>query len=109
MVQLASPFITKHRKVLLEQLRASQIPASCEMRDYVVDGCLMTYSASIDNLFYRLAHFVDLILKGGNPANIAVEQPREFEFVINLASAKGLGLTISPTLRRQATEVIDNK
>jgi putative tryptophan/tyrosine transport system substrate-binding protein len=109
MVQLASPFITKHRKVLLERLKASQIPASCEMRDYVVDGCLMTYSASIDNLFHRLAHFVDLILKGGNPANIAVEQPREFEFVINLASAKELGLTISPTLRRQATEVIDNK
>lgn len=109
MVQLASPFITKHRKVLLDQLKANQIPANCEMRDYVVDGCLMTYSASIDELFRRLAHFVDLVLKGSNPANIAVEQPREFEFVINLTTARALGLNVTPTIRRQATEVIDVK
>ena len=105
-VQLSSPFITKHRRILLELLSANRLPATCELREYVVEGCLMTYSASLDAIFRRLAHFVDRILKGANPADLAIEQPREFEFVINQKTANTLGLTMPSILLVQATEVI---
>jgi len=88
LVQLASPFITRHRAVLLELLSANHLPATCEMRRYVAEGCLMTYSASLKALFRRMAYFVDRILKGARPADLPVEQPREFEFVVNLKTAK---------------------
>jgi putative ABC transport system substrate-binding protein len=106
LIQLASPFITKNRRILLELLSANRLPATCELREYVVEGCLMTYSASLNELFRRMASFVDRILKGANPANLAIEQPREFEFVINLKTAQSLGLTIPSLLLVQATEVI---
>ena len=105
-VQLASPFITKNRAVLLELLGSHRLPATCEMRKYVLDGCLMTYSASLRWLFHRMAYFVDRILKGANPANLPIEQPREFEFVINLKTAQALGLSVPPVLLGQTTEVI---
>ena len=106
LVQLASPFITKNRGILLELLSSHRLPATCEMRKYVVEGCLMTYSASLKAMFHRMAYFVDRILKGTNPANLPVEQPREFEFVINLGTAQALGLSVPPLLLGQATEVI---
>ena len=106
LVQLASPFFTKHRRILLELLSSNRIPATCEMRRYVVEGCLMTYSASLKAMFRRMAYFVDRILKGAHPANLPVEQPREFEFVINLRTAQALGLSVPPLLLGQATEVI---
>jgi len=108
-VQLASPFITKNRKVLLELLKADRLPATCEMRSYVVEGCLMTYSADLSEMFRRLAWFVDRILKGANPADLAIQQPREFDFLINLQTAQALGLGIPTSLRMQATEVIEPK
>ena len=105
-VEMASPFITKNRKILLDLLRENRLPATCEMRLYVVDGCLMTYSASLDAMFHREAYYVDRILKGANPGDLAMEQPREFEFVINLKAARELGLTIPQLLLFQANEVI---
>lgn len=75
-------------------------------RRYVVEGCLMTYSASLSTMFGRLAYFVDLILKGAKPAELAIEQPREFEFAINQKTAQSLGLTLPSSLLLQATEVI---
>ena len=109
LIQLASPFITKNRKVLLDLLKADRLPATCEMRRYVVEGCLMTYSADLSEMFRRLAYFVDRILKGANPADLAIQQPREFDFLINLQTAQALGLNIPTSLRMQATEVIDQK
>lgn len=106
MVEMASPFITKNRKIFLDLLKANRLPATCEMRLYVAEGCLMTYSANLDAMFRREAYFVDRILKGANPSDLAVEQPRDFEFVINLTTAQELGLTVPPTLRLQATEVV---
>jgi putative ABC transport system substrate-binding protein len=105
-VEMASPFITKNRKTFLDLLKANRIPATCEMRLYVAEGCLMTYSANLDAMFRREAYFVDRILKGANPGDLAVEQPRDFEFVINLKAAQELGLTVPPTLLLQATDVI---
>jgi putative ABC transport system substrate-binding protein len=106
LLEMASPIITKNRQILIELLKKNNLPASCEMRLYVVEGCLMTYSANLDTMFYRQAYYVDRILKGESPAVLAVEQPRDFEFVINLKSAQALGLTVPQLLLFQATEVI---
>ena len=106
MVEMASPFITKNRKIFLDLLKANRLPATCEMRLYVAEGCLMTYSADLDAMFRRQAYFVDRILKGANPGDLAVEQPRDFEFVINLKTAQELGLAVPSTLLLQATDVV---
>lgn len=106
LIQLASPFITKHRSVLLELLVSHRMPATCELREYVVEGCLMTYSADLSAMFRRMADFVDRILKGAHPADLPIEQPREFDFVINLKTAQALGLAVPSSLRIQVTEVI---
>lgn len=107
LVQLASPVITYNRSILLQLLSSNHLPATCEMRRYVAEGCLMTYSANFPGMFRRLAYFVDRVLKGASPANLPIEQPREFEFVINLRTAKALGLTVPQSLLLQATEVIE--
>ncbi|MFO1414031.1 MAG: ABC transporter substrate-binding protein [Burkholderiales bacterium] len=103
-LQLASPFITANRDVLMSLLAANRLPASCELRIYVVDGCLMTYSANLDDEFRMMAGFVDRILKGGNPATMAFEQPREFEFVINGRTAADLGVVVPESLVYQLSE-----
>jgi putative tryptophan/tyrosine transport system substrate-binding protein len=106
LVQLASPLITKNRRILLDQLSANHLPVTCEMREYVVDGCLMTYSADINLTFRSLAYFVVRILKGAKPADLAIDQPRKFEFVINETTVRNLGLIIPNSVRVQATEVV---
>jgi putative ABC transport system substrate-binding protein len=106
LVEMPSPFITKNRKIFLDLLKTNRLPATCEMRMYVAEGCLMTYSANLDAMFRREAYFVDRILKGASPGDLAVEQPREFEFVINLRTAQQLGLAVPSAIRSQATEVI---
>jgi putative ABC transport system substrate-binding protein len=103
-LQISSPFITKHRALFIEQLRIHRFPATCEARMYVIDGCLMAYGASLEAMFRRSAWFVDRILKGADPATLAIEQPREFEFVINKKTAEALGLTIPKSLEFQMTE-----
>lgn len=105
-LQLASPVISLHRRVLLDLLAAGKIPAACERRLYVDEGCLLTYSASYPGMMFRLAHFTDRVLKGNKPADLPVEQPREFELVINEKTAQALGLAIPPSLQVIATEII---
>ena len=105
-LQLASPVISLHRQVLLNLLAEGKIPAACERRLYVVEGCLMTYSASYAGMMFRLAYYTDRILKGERPSHLPVEQPREFEFVINEKTAKALDLVVPPSLQVLATEVL---
>ncbi|MFO1314503.1 MAG: ABC transporter substrate-binding protein [Burkholderiales bacterium] len=106
LVQLASPVITFNRKALLQALAAHRMPATCEMRLYVEEGCLMTYSADLDTMFRGLAAVTARILKGAKPADVPIEQPREFDFVINLKTAQALGLTVAPVVLLQTTDRI---
>jgi len=106
LAQLASPFITRNRAVFLELLASNRLPATCEMRRYVVEGCLMTYSANLGGMFRRMAYYVDRILKGTPPADLPIEQPREFELVINLKTARELGLSVPQILLLQANETV---
>jgi putative ABC transport system substrate-binding protein len=107
LVQLASPVITYNRARFIQLLGQYRLPATCELKRYVSEGCLMTYSASLPGMGRRLAYFVDRILRGANPADLPIEQPREFECVINLKTARALGLRLPQSLLVQADQPIE--
>jgi putative tryptophan/tyrosine transport system substrate-binding protein len=105
-VQLASPVITANRERLLAALAEHRMPASCELRLYVEEGCLMTYSADLDAMFREMAAITARILKGARPQDLAIVQPREFDFVINMRTAEALGLVIPEVIQLQTTDRI---
>jgi putative ABC transport system substrate-binding protein len=90
----------------LEFAAKSRLPAIYYRREFVEEGGLMSYDANRNDLSRRAATYVDKILKGAKPADLPVEQPTKFEFVINLKAAKQIGLTIPPNVLARADKVI---
>jgi putative tryptophan/tyrosine transport system substrate-binding protein len=85
----------------------ARLPTMFNTRAYVKAGGLMSYGPNLSDLFRRAADMVDKILRGAKPADIPVEQPTKFDLIINLTTAKALGLEIPPTLLARADEVIE--
>src|SRR5262245_11669159 len=96
-----------NRRRLAELAVARRLPALYDLREYVDAGGLMSYSPSLQEAFHRVATYVDKILKGAKPGDLPVEQPTKFEFVINLKTAKAIGLTIPPSLLARADQIIE--
>ena len=103
---IPAPFFRPHRARLAELAARSQLPAMYQAKLYVEAGGLMAYGPSFPASFHRAAYYVDRILKGTKPADLPIEQPMRFEFVINLRTAQALGLTIPQSVLLQVTEVI---
>jgi len=100
------PIFFAHRMTLFKLASKARLPTIHELRRWPEQGALMSYGPDLHDLFYRAATYVDKILKGAKPGNLPVEQPTKFELVINLKTAKALGLTIPPSLLARADEVI---
>ena len=94
------------RKEIVKLAAKSRLPAIYQSKGFVEDGGLISYGVSYPNLYRRAAEYVGKILKGAKPTNLPVQQPTKFELIVNLKTAKQLGLTIPPTLLLQATKVI---
>ena len=103
---LTSPVINSQRTQFVELAVKSRLPAIYPFPEYVAAGGLMSYGVSYTELARRAATYVDKILKGAKPADLPVEQPKKFEFIINLKAAKQIGLTIPPNVLVRADRVI---
>jgi putative ABC transport system substrate-binding protein len=103
---LADPMFGTQRKRILGLVEKSRLPAIYVETGWVLAGGLMSYSPSLPEQFRKEAKFVDKILKGAKPADLPVEQPTKFEFIINLKAAKQIGLTIPPNVLARADKVI---
>lgn len=102
----SSPRFEIDREQIIELAAKHRLPAIYEWRRQVVDGGLMTYGTSQYGLYQRVASYIDRILKGAKPGDLPIERPTRFELVINLKTAKALGLTIPQALLLRADEVI---
>ena len=99
-----------NRRLISELSEKSRLPAICPYRQYVeggVLGCLMSYGVSAAHEYRRVASYIDRILKGADPGDLPVQQAAKFELMINLKTAKALGLTIPQSLLLRADEVIE--
>src|ERR1700675_2082857 len=106
LITLIDPFTRQHRQRIVDFAAQRQRPAMFEAREFVDAGGLICYGPSLLAIQRRSAAYVDKILKGAKPADLPVEQPTRFELVINLRTAKALGLTIPQSLLLRADEVI---
>ena len=107
MVTLRSPMITAQRRRVAGAAMQSKLPAIYDDREFAEAGGLMSYGANLAASYRRAAAYIDKILKGARPADLPVEQPTQFELVINAGAARAIGLTIPKTLLLRADRVIE--
>jgi putative ABC transport system substrate-binding protein len=107
LVVIGEPFTNLHRADILRLSAQYRLPTICPYRLYAQEGCLASYGVDFSDQFARGATYVDRILRGATPQSLPVQSPVKFEFVVNLKTAKALGLTVSPTLLATADEVIE--
>ena len=106
LAQMAGSVASANRKQIADLAAKHRLPAIFERGDFVESGGMMSYGPDRAELYRRAAVFVDRILKGAKPADIPVEQPTKFEFIVNLKAAKQIGLTIPPNVLARADKVI---
>jgi putative ABC transport system substrate-binding protein len=98
---------TYNRQLLVDFAAQVRLPAIYAASQFVDAGALITYGPNYEDLYRRAAQYVDKILKGAKPADLPVEQPTKFDFVVNMKTAKALGIKISNSILVQATKVIE--
>ena len=107
LIVMLDVFTAVHRRPIIAQAAASRIPTIFPWRFGAADGGLMSYGVDVADLHRRAADYVDRILKGAKPADLPVQQPTKFELIINLKTAKALGIEVPPTLLATADEIIE--
>jgi putative ABC transport system substrate-binding protein len=107
LMTLEDPVVFRHMSLVVEFAARERLPAMYGLREYADAGGLMTYGVNLTDLARRGATYVDRILKGAKPANLPVQQPTTFELVINMKTARTLGVTIPPSLLKRADQVIE--
>jgi len=107
LIVMSSPFFFLDRAKLGEAVLRQHVPSLTQARESVVAGMLMSYGADLPSMWVRAADHVDLIAKGASPGDVPIEQPTRFDLVINLTTAKTLGITFPPTFLALADEVIE--
>jgi|RhiMethySRZTD1v2_1073278.scaffolds.fasta_scaffold19532_7 ABC-type uncharacterized transport system substrate-binding protein len=106
LIMVTAPFFANYRETIVELAANIRLPAIYPQTDFVEAGGLMSYGLNAADPYRRAAVYVDKILKGAKPADLPVEQPKKFEFVVNLKTAKQIGLTIPPNVLARADRVI---
>lgn len=107
LVVAPDPFISAHRKLVVRLAAQYRVPATYGLRDFVIDGGMMSYGPNNTDIFIRSASYIDRILKGTNPGDLPVQAPTRFDFIINAKTALALGITIPANLLALADEVIE--
>ena len=107
LVVLADVFMTTHRAPIISAATRNNVPAVYNLSDFVRDGGLLSYGVDMVDIIRRAASYVDRILRGEKPGDLPVQLPVKYEMIVNLKTAKALGLTVPLTLQAIADEVIE--